>query len=57
MVRPIGRPEPLRVATSSRLPSSVRVRMLARRAWNWPQSEQDEISRKAFCPGSQTSTS
>ena len=28
-----------------------------RRAWNSPQTEQDEISRYMFCPGSQTSMS
>ena len=45
MVRPIGRPEPLSVATYDREPSAARVRMPARRAWNVPQSEQEEIYR------------
>ena len=45
MARPIGMPEPFIVATKDRVPCVSRVRMFARRAWNVPQSEHEEISR------------
>lgn len=56
-MRPMGRPEPLRVATSLGLPSSPRVRMFARRAWKVPKFETEEISRYVFWLGIQTSMS
>ena len=60
-VRPTARPEPFRVWTNSVLesflPRSERNRMPHRRAWNASKLLQDEISRKAFCDGSQTSMS
>ena len=45
------------VAAKPRLPSAARVRMLARRAWNVPQSDADAISRYFPWPGSHTSMS
>ena len=58
IVRPTASPEPLRVwANSAFAPWPRRKRMEARRAWKSPKFEQDEISRYAFWPGSQTSRS
>ncbi len=56
--RPTASPDPFSVARNSGLPPpSGRNRPFIRRAWNVPQVEQDEISRYAFWPGSQTSMS
>src|SRR6059036_494485 len=56
-VRPTARPEPFRVCTGSGLPFSLRNRACMRRAWNASKLEHEEISRYAFCDGSQTSIS
>src|SRR5437879_12324000 len=52
-VRPTARPEPFRVCTASGLPFSLRNRACMRRAWNASKLEHEEISRYAFCDGSQ----
>lgn len=57
IVRPSGKPDPLRVAGIPRVPPLDLVRIPARRAWNVPQFETLEISRYCCWPGSQTSRS
>ena len=44
-MRAIAHSVPFSVATGSLVPSGRRILTVARRAWNVPQSEQEEISR------------